>query len=127
MKFKFDKIFDKDAQQEKIFDLVAKEVVEAAVEGYNGTIFAYGQTGSGKTFTITGPDTEDGQGIIPRTLKHLFYLSQVKEMRIKINIQYLQIYNGAGYDLLDEKAFDPKNEAKDRVQMLQDLNKVRTM
>lgn len=54
VKFKFDQIFDKDAKQEKVFDRVAKEVVEDAVEGYNGTIFAYGQTGSGKTFTMTG-------------------------------------------------------------------------
>ncbi len=43
-----------DAKQEKIFDKVAKDVIDSAINGYNGTIFAYGQTGSGKTFTMTG-------------------------------------------------------------------------
>ena len=43
-----------DATQEDVFNVVAKEQVDAAMQGYNGTIFAYGQTGSGKTFTITG-------------------------------------------------------------------------
>jgi len=77
--FKFDQIFDMDTKQEKIFDKVAKDVVDAAVDGYNGTIFAYGQTGSGKTYTMTGGgETEDGQGIIPRTLRYIFYLAEAK-------------------------------------------------
>ncbi len=33
---------------------MAKDVVDSALDGFNGTIFAYGQTGSGKTFTMTG-------------------------------------------------------------------------
>jgi hypothetical protein len=32
-----------------------EELVEAAVDGYNVTIFAFGQTGSGKTHTMLGP------------------------------------------------------------------------
>lgn len=43
-----------DTKQEKVFDKVAKDVIDSALEGFNGTIFAYGQTGSGKTFTMTG-------------------------------------------------------------------------
>jgi kinesin family protein 6/9 len=43
-----------ETRQEEIFDKVAKDVVDSALEGFNGTIFAYGQTGSGKTFTMTG-------------------------------------------------------------------------
>lgn len=45
-------------KQGKMFDRVAKEVIEGALQGYNGTIFAYGQTGSGKTYTMTGNDTD---------------------------------------------------------------------
>jgi kinesin family protein 6/9 len=52
--FSFDQVFDMSARQEKIFDKVAKDVIDSALDGYNGTIFAYGQTGSGKTFTMTG-------------------------------------------------------------------------
>jgi kinesin family protein 6/9 len=52
--YKFNEIFDYQANQEEIFDKVGKGVVEQALKGINGTIFAYGQSGSGKTFTITG-------------------------------------------------------------------------
>jgi len=68
--FAFNKIFDKDARQEDIFNLVAAPTVHSALDGFNGTIFAYGQTGSGKTFTITGgpercagPPTSDFCGL----------------------------------------------------------------
>jgi kinesin family protein 6/9 len=46
--FKFNRVFDMDARQEEVFDVVAKPVVTSVLNGYNGTIFAYGQTGSGK-------------------------------------------------------------------------------
>ena len=41
--FKFDRVFDQQTQQEEVFDVVAKPVVQSALDGYNGTIFAYGQ------------------------------------------------------------------------------------
>lgn len=62
-----------DTKQEKVFDKVAKDVVDSAMEGFNGTIFAYGQTGSGKTFTMTGgTGSYDDRGLIPRTLSYIF-------------------------------------------------------
>lgn len=71
--FQFDQLFDMDTRQEKIFDKVAKDVVDSAIEGFNGTIFAYGQTGSGKTFTMTGGyDSYEDRGLIPRTLSYIF-------------------------------------------------------
>ncbi len=42
--FQFQKVFDVDVQQQELFDVVAKDVVDNVLEGYNGTIFAYGQT-----------------------------------------------------------------------------------
>ena len=45
-------------EQEDIYNRVARDLVESAIEGYNGTIFAYGQTGSGKTYTMTGGDDD---------------------------------------------------------------------
>jgi kinesin family protein 6/9 len=53
-KFAFDGLLPMPTKQEEVFDHVAKDVVDSALEGFNGTIFAYGQTGSGKTFTMTG-------------------------------------------------------------------------
>jgi len=71
--FRFDGVFDMLTQQERIFNEVAKDVVDGCFDGYNGTIFAYGQTGSGKTFTITGgAERYADRGIIPRSLSYIF-------------------------------------------------------
>ena len=102
--FKYEGIFDMLAKQEDVFDQVAKDVIDDCFEGYNGTIFAYGQTGSGKTFTITGgAERYADRGIIPRTLSYIFgKAAKDSQMKFKVNISYLEIYNDAGYDLLDE-------------------------
>ena len=71
--FKFNEVFGMETKQEKIFDRVAKDVIDSAIDGFNGTIFAYGQTGSGKTFTMTGgTESYEDRGLIPRTLSYLF-------------------------------------------------------
>ncbi|XP_073938365.1 kinesin-like protein KIF6 isoform X2 [Castor canadensis] len=116
-KFKFQRIFDQDAKQDIIFEVIAKPVAESALAGYNGTIFAYGQTGSGKTFTITGgAERYSDRGIIPRTLSYIFKQLQKDSSKIyTTHISYLEIYNECGYDLLD-----PRHEASS----LEDLPKV---
>ncbi|XP_059033843.1 kinesin-like protein KIF6 isoform X4 [Mustela lutreola] len=116
-KFKFQKIFDQGANQETIFENIAKPVAESVLAGYNGTIFAYGQTGSGKTFTITGgAERYSDRGIIPRTLSYIFEQLQKDSSTIHTtHISYLEIYNECGYDLLD-----PRHEASS----LEDLPKV---
>ena len=71
-------------------------MVEAAFEGFNGTIFAYGQTASGKTHTCIGPDYEDGdaQGILPRLINHTFdkILQQPPYIEFRIKISMVEIY-----------------------------------
>ncbi|XP_055993308.1 kinesin-like protein KIF6 [Sorex fumeus] len=116
-RFKFQQIFDQDANQEIIFESIAKPVAESVLAGYNGTIFAYGQTGSGKTFTITGgAERYSDRGIIPRTLSYIFEQLQKDSSKIyTTHISYLEIYNECGYDLLD-----PRHEASG----LEDLPKV---
>ncbi|XP_077017817.1 kinesin-like protein KIF6 isoform X3 [Tamandua tetradactyla] len=116
-RFKFQRIFDQDANQEAIFENISKPVAESVLAGYNGTIFAYGQTGSGKTFTITGgAERYSDRGIIPRTLSYIFEQLQKDSSKIyTTHISYLEIYNECGYDLLD-----PRHEASS----LEDLPKV---
>ncbi|XP_050021030.1 kinesin-like protein KIF6 isoform X2 [Alexandromys fortis] len=116
-KFKFQRIFDQDAKQDIIFEIIAKPVAQSVLAGYNGTIFAYGQTGSGKTFTITGgAERYSDRGIIPRTLSYIFEQLQKDSSKIyTTHISYLEIYNECGYDLLD-----PRHEAS----TLEDLPKV---
>lgn len=78
--FKFERIFDVDTKQEEVFDVVAKDVCDSVMDGYNGTIFAYGQTGSGKTFTITGgAEKYADRGLIPRCIQYIF--KKVQEAR----------------------------------------------
>jgi len=51
--FHADHIFDDRKTTSDIFSTVAKPIVEAAVGGFNGTIFAYGQTSSGKVSRVS--------------------------------------------------------------------------
>ena len=101
--FKFDGIFGMDATQDDVFNVVAKSSVDSVLEGYNSTIFAYGQTGSGKTFTITGgTERYADRGVIPRVLSYLFDVTKKDtEAQYSIYISFLEIYNNAGFDLLD--------------------------
>ncbi|SPQ95254.1 unnamed protein product (mitochondrion) [Plasmodiophora brassicae] len=102
--FPFAGVFDQDATQEDVFARVAAPVVDSVLDGYNGTIFAYGQTGSGKTYTITGGAREyDERGIIPRSLARIFAHADrhASDNAFTVRIQYLEIYNNAGYNLLD--------------------------
>ncbi|KAM5327959.1 kinesin-like protein KIF6 [Glossophaga mutica] len=119
-KFNFQRIFDQEANQETVFENIAKPVAESVLAGYNGTVFAYGQTGSGKTFTITGgAERYRDRGIIPRTLSYIFEQLQKDSSKIyTTHISYLEIYNECGYDLLD-----PRHEASG----LEDLPKVTTL
>ena len=47
-----------------MYETIAKRVVRASLDGYNGTIFAYGQTGSGKTYTMMGSEGADHEPLL---------------------------------------------------------------
>ena len=51
--FTFDAVHGPRSTQSEVYESV-KGIVDAVVQGYNGTIVCYGQTGSGKTFTMCG-------------------------------------------------------------------------
>jgi len=42
MSFKFDKVFGPVAKQQEMYDFVAPNIVEDALNGFNSTILAYG-------------------------------------------------------------------------------------
>ncbi|CAK9220135.1 unnamed protein product [Sphagnum troendelagicum] len=91
--------------QETVFDLCAKEIVDDVLRGYNGTIMTYGHVGSGKTFTMTGGNKEYAhRGIIPRAVHRLFQEKEEKpEAGITVQMSYLEVYNEGIYDLLQRK------------------------
>lgn len=110
---------NQQTKQEKVFNEIAKDVVDSSLDGYNGTIFAYGQTGSGKTYTITGgAERVEDRGIIPRAISYIFNETKQRSLyKYKVYISYLEIYNNDGYDLLHENHGKAKN--------LEDLPKVK--
>ncbi|KAL0736957.1 hypothetical protein Bca4012_013167 [Brassica carinata] len=65
-----DHVFDERSSNASVYELLTKDIIHAAVEGFNGTVFAYGQTSSGKTFTMTGSETDPG--IIRRSVRDVF-------------------------------------------------------
>jgi len=108
--FNFDYLLDPQIQQNNVYGLVAQDVVEGVLRGYNGTIFAYGQTGTGKTHTMLGiPDDINKQGIIPRALEHIFEAAaNDTKYNYEIRIAYLQIYMEILQDLIQPSNTDIK-------------------
>ena len=105
LKFTLDKVFSPTSQQVEVYEVAAKPIVEAVMQGFNGTVFAYGQTSSGKTFTMTGPDFEDSElmGIIPRMVKTVFdgIESADDHIEFSVKVSYCEIYLEKIKDLLD--------------------------
>ncbi|KAL6902371.1 hypothetical protein ACP4OV_005247 [Aristida adscensionis] len=98
--YKFDEVFSENASQKRVYEVVAKPVVEGVLEGYNGTVMAYGQTGTGKTYTVgrLGKDDPSEHGIMVRALDHI--LSSMSFETDRVAISYLQLYLESVQDLL---------------------------
>ncbi|CAF0770762.1 unnamed protein product [Adineta steineri] len=114
--YTFDYVFGPNSKQVDVYNLVARPIVDAVLEGYNGTIFAYGQTGTGKTFTMEGKkDNNQNYGIIPNSFAHVFLeISKAnKDVQYLVSVSYLEIYNEEVRDLLG-KDRDKSLEIKER-------------
>ncbi|XVE52839.1 hypothetical protein DITRI_Ditri02bG0156500 [Diplodiscus trichospermus] len=97
--FKFDAVFDPQAEQGDVF-LDTAPFATSVLDGYNVCIFAYGQTGTGKTFTMEG--TKEARGVNFRTLEELFRIinERQKFYRYEISVSALEVYNEQIRDLL---------------------------
>ncbi|TYG51423.1 hypothetical protein ES288_D10G256400v1 [Gossypium darwinii] len=98
--YKFDEVFTGTASQKRVYEVVAKPVVESVLSGYNGTVMAYGQTGTGKTFTLgrLGKDDASERGIMVRALEDI--VANVSLASDTVEISYLQLYMESMQDLL---------------------------
>ena len=98
--FAFDHCYGPEATQPEVYDDVGRKVLDAAFEGYNGTIFAYGQTGSGKTYSIMGTPLE--LGIVPRLAVELFQRMDDAPAgaTFEVTATYAELYNEVISDLL---------------------------
>ncbi|KAK8316299.1 hypothetical protein V6Z12_A13G033900 [Gossypium hirsutum] len=98
--YAFDRVFGSHATSQEVYEIAAKPVVKAAMEGVNGTVFAYGVTSSGKTHTMHGD--HNAPGIIPLAIKDVFSIIQDTPGReFLLRVSYLEIYNEVINDLLD--------------------------
>ncbi|OMO75581.1 hypothetical protein COLO4_26016 [Corchorus olitorius] len=98
--YAFDKVFGPHSTSQEVYEVAAKPVVKAAMEGINGTVFAYGVTSSGKTHTMHGD--QNSPGIIPLAIKDVFSMIQDTPGReFLLRVSYLEIYNEVINDLLD--------------------------
>lgn len=105
--FHLDHIFDPEKSNQDVFETVVKPIIDAAVKGFNGTVFAYGQTSSGKTHTMLGTPTEPG--IIPLAVNRTFdSIEETVNREFLLRVSYLEIYNEKVNDLLDPTAVDLK-------------------
>ena len=98
-RYQFDHVFDKEAKNRDVYEKIAFEVIESAIDGYNSTIFAYGQTSSGKTHTMMG--TPNDKGIIREAVGHIFdAIGQEHEREFGMRVSFMEIYNEKLSDLL---------------------------
>ncbi|KAM7270281.1 hypothetical protein ACFE04_029495 [Oxalis oulophora] len=98
-KFEFDRIFGEDCKTAEVYEARTKEIVTAAVRGFNGTVFAYGQTNSGKTHTMRGSSSEPG--VLPKAVHELFNILQEDvDREFLLRMSYMEIYNEDINDLL---------------------------
>ncbi|KAL6182062.1 hypothetical protein ACLB2K_043485 [Fragaria x ananassa] len=99
--YEFDEVLTEFASQKRVYEVVAKPVVESVLEGYNGTVMAYGQTGTGKTYTLGRLGEEDtaARGIMVRAMEDI--LADVSLDSDSLSVSYLQLYMETIHDLLD--------------------------
>ncbi|KAF7147114.1 hypothetical protein RHSIM_Rhsim03G0115900 [Rhododendron simsii] len=108
--YRFDEVFSESASQRRVYEAVAKPVVESVLSGYNGTVMAYGQTGTGKTYTLgrLGKDDASERGIMVRAVEDIISSTSGSD---SIEISYLQLYLESIQDLLSpEKINIPISE-----------------
>ncbi|XP_061681795.1 kinesin-like protein KIF14 isoform X2 [Syngnathoides biaculeatus] len=89
------------ANQQMVYEALAKPLLLYAFDGFNTCLFAYGQTGSGKSYTMMGYGEE--AGVIPRFCQELFLrLSSMENEQVKCHVEmsYFEVYNEKIHDLL---------------------------
>lgn len=103
--FLYDSVFGADSTNEDVYSSLAAPVAEAALGGFNGTVFAYGQTSSGKTHSMLG--TGDDPGVTPRAIQHVLRAAAASKTRaFLIRVAYVEIYNDKIRDLMNPAAAD---------------------
>ncbi|WOH03469.1 hypothetical protein DCAR_0622867 [Daucus carota subsp. sativus] len=98
--FTFDASFPDTSTQLEVYSTSTAELVEAILQGRNGSVFCYGATGAGKTYTMLG--TLENPGVMVLAIKDLF--NKVRQRSYDgnhvVHLSYLEVYNETVRDLL---------------------------
>ncbi|KFK44023.1 hypothetical protein AALP_AA1G205200 [Arabis alpina] len=98
--FTFDSSFPETTTQQQVYSTTTGDLVEAVLEGRNGSVFCYGATGAGKTYTMLG--TMENPGVMVLAIKDLF--AKVRQRSLDgnhvVHLSYLEVYNETVRDLL---------------------------
>lgn len=102
--FSFDGVLAANAVQAEVYSMVARDLVEGVVDGFDGALLCYGQTGSGKTFTLEGSldDRSESAGVLPRTANEIFSLAASLH-DVVVSVSFIEIYLERIQDLLNPK------------------------
>merc|ERR1711939_1198558 len=94
--FTFDHVFSPEASQEEVYEECVAPLVNATLEGYNGTLLAYGQTGSGKTFTMgTSGLPSVPEGALQRAVRAIFERGQrqtAEDSSTSFRVSFIEIF-----------------------------------
>ncbi|XP_058723070.1 kinesin-like protein KIN-8A isoform X2 [Vicia villosa] len=98
--FTFDACFSDSATQQEVYATSTSELVEAVMQGKNGTVFCYGATGAGKTYTMLG--TVENPGVMVLAIKDLFSKIRTRSYdgNHVVHLSYLEVYNETVRDLI---------------------------
>ncbi len=127
-----DHVFDSSCSTVEVYESAVSGIVEAAMQGYNGTVFAYGATASGKTHTCLGSRAQPG--IIIQAINDIFALIskvpagfsrnlfqrasscrlQTIDREYMLRLSYMEIYNEKLIDLLANNAAGPGKDLRIR-------------
>ncbi|XP_002511996.3 kinesin-like protein KIN-8A isoform X1 [Ricinus communis] len=98
--FTFDSSFPDSTSQQEVYSTTTAELVEAVLQGRNGSVFCYGATGAGKTYTMLG--TMENPGVMVLAIKDLF--TKIRQRSCDgnhvVHLSYLEVYNETVRDLL---------------------------
>ncbi|EOY22258.1 ATP binding microtubule motor family protein [Theobroma cacao] len=98
--FTFDASFPDSTSQHEVYTTTTADLVEAVLQGRNGSVFCYGATGAGKTYTMLG--TVDNPGVMVLAIKDLF--TKIRQRSCDgnhvVHLSYLEVYNETVRDLL---------------------------
>lgn len=99
----------KYADQQMVFDVFGKKVLDNAWEGYHCCLFAYGQTGAGKSYSMVGYGAN--KGIVPISCNEIFERIKASNdpgLTFEVQVSMVEIYNEQVQDLLVPAKNRPK-------------------